>query len=191
MDRVESTQHILIRERIGTLQGILENIAAKEKDLITQTLSLYGAAPDHGILMLTDQDGKVVSSTQYQDIGFSWQETAFAEQQIPALVLREQSVLVRVSDDRQWQDAYASICRAGTRRTQGLREQICGVLYYRQNLQYHKNIALGDIYRVLGLISTGSVFLGFILWAFLHQRLTKRTADIIKVLGQYRRGSDI
>ncbi len=185
--RVETTQHVLVRERIGVLQGILENIEGKKRNLITRTISLYGAAPDHGILMLTDQEGNIVSSTQYQDIGFLWQETAFAEQQISALSLKEQSVLVKVSDDRQWLDAYASICRTGVEQG-GLREQVCGVLYYRQNLQYHKNIALGDVYRVLALISTGSLFLGFFLWAFLHQRLTKRTADIIKVLEQYRRG---
>lgn len=139
--------------------------------------------------MLTDQAGKIISSTQYQDIGLPWQETDSAEQQLPALSLKRQSLLIKVSDDRQWLDAYASVCWPGEQ--QGLREQTCGILYYRQALQYHKKIALGDTYRLIALISSGSVFLGALLWALLSQRLTRRTADLIHVLEQYQRGSDI
>ncbi|WPD23722.1 MAG: diguanylate cyclase [Candidatus Electrothrix scaldis] len=186
LSRVENTQNVLVRERIGTLQGILEHIAVKEKKLIAEILSLYGAAPDHDILMLTDQDGKVISSTHYEDIGLPWQETEFADRQVSAFSLREQSVLVNMSDDREKQDAYASICWKSEQRD--LRNQICGVLYYRQNLGYHKDIALSDIYRLLSLISGGSIFLGFLLWGFLHQHLTRRTSDLIDVLERYSKG---
>ncbi|MCI5144007.1 MAG: hypothetical protein D3923_00430 [Candidatus Electrothrix sp. AR3] len=142
LHRVEETQIILVKDRLNALQGILENrhTAAKPEEGMQQALSLYGAAPDLETLLLTDYTGKIIASTRYQDVGLQWHNS------LPRSVtdiLKKKIISVQISKDREWLDAYAAICQAGTLT---LRQQMCGVLYYRQNLQYHKNIALGDMY---------------------------------------------
>ena len=141
LSRVEKNQIILVKDHMNALQGILENRhTTVAPGAIQQTLSFYGAAADLDSLLLADHTGTIIASTRYQDIGRSWKNPV-AE----PFALTKQSIEVQLSQDRKWLDAYVSIC---TTRAGSLRKQRCGMLYYRKNLQYHKDIALADLYHM-------------------------------------------
>ncbi|MCI5144008.1 MAG: PAS domain S-box protein [Candidatus Electrothrix sp. AR3] len=183
LDRVERTQRIAVRDRMNTLQGIVEHLQeTSELDIIRQTISLYGAAPDHNILQLSDHQGKIIASTKYQTIGQYW-----LDQPVSSTVdsLENTSILVQLSEDKKWLISYASICHA---KGQKLRSMICGILYYRQDLQYHKIIALTDLRLMILQIGAGSILSGFFLWLLLHLCLTKRATSIIEALEEYKHG---
>jgi PAS domain S-box-containing protein len=182
--RVERIQKIEIRSRMNALQGILEHLQPIiEKDIIQQTISLYAASQDHDRMQLISPSGKIIASTELQDIGRSWNNPLASSIMD---MLENESLSVHLSKDRRWLESYTPICRA---EGQKLRHRICGVLYCRKNLEYHKKIALGDLHQIIFQVGAGSITSAFFLWLLLYLRLTKRAANIIKALEQYRQGN--
>jgi hypothetical protein len=143
MSSVEDSQTILVKDRMNALQCILEHLHSPAKlDAIQQIFASYASEPDFVLLLLTDDTGKIIASTRYQDVGQYWKNPLFWP---VADILVEKSILVQLSEHKKYLEAYSSVCHADP---VGLRKQICGVLYYRQDLQYHKKIALVDLRRM-------------------------------------------
>ncbi len=185
---VEEEQLYLTRNRLTVLQGLIENmLTLGRQDPMRQLVSLYGAAPDNGVLLLVGADGKVIISTRYSDVGEPWQALDYGRGHDLSQRVRERhNIEVRLSDDRQWIEGYAGVCRLGDTRM--LRSAQCGFLFYRLNLAYHEQRAWQGIRRLAWSLGGGIVLAAFLLWLTLHLRLNTRTARLIATLERYGRG---
>lgn len=187
---IERDQLHLVRNQLNSWQALFESmLKLNQYEVIRQNVALYGGSPDHDTLLVADHTGRIIASSSYRDIGEPWRESGVRtklKQKIINQIIHEQRIEVRLSGDGKWIEGYASICRV--KSPEVLREKLCGFLYYRQNLSYHKKRAFAEM-RNMGLLTgLGIIFSSFFLWFLLHTRLFKQTSVLMGVLEKYRNG---
>lgn len=177
--------HTRLSATQGTAQRFLQLRHAED---IKKVVSAYGSDPDLDVVLVADAEGRILASTRYSDEGQRWSESAYvlAEETIER-VTRTRTSDVSIDRKADTVSGYISIC--DSRGTAGsLRSSRCGFLFHQASLRFHRDQALGSLYRQASLTGVGFACSGIFMLLIFRRSITARVGLIVDALHRFGNG---
>ena len=177
-----------MRVRLHAIQGTVERfLLLRDAEGVKKVVSAFGSDLDLHVLLTTDRDGRVLSSTNYHEEGHPLTALGYgADRTIIERVTRDKISEVAVSPDKHWLTGYVSIC--DPHASVGLRARRCGLLFHQIDLQHHYAQSLESLYGQARIIGVGFALSALLLMLIVHRLITARVARIVQVLEGFGRG---
>ena len=144
-----------MRVRLNATQGTVERfLRLRDTEGVKKVISAFGSDLDLHVLLTTDRDGAVLSSTNYHEEGHSLTALDYgADPTIIERVTRDKISEVAISPDRHWLTGYVSVC--DPHASVGLRARHCCLLFHQIDLQHHYAQSLESLYGQARIIGVG------------------------------------
>ncbi|MGB5255409.1 MAG: EAL domain-containing protein [Sedimenticolaceae bacterium] len=177
-----------MRVRLNATQGTVERfLLLRDAEGVKKVISAFGSDLDLHVLLTTDRDGTVLSSTNYHEEGHPLTALGYgADPTIVERVTRDKTSEVVVSSDKHWLTGYVSVC--DPHASVGLRAPRCGLLFHQIDLQHHYARSLESLYGQARIIGVGFAFSALLMMLIVHRLITARVARIVQVLEGFGRG---
>ena len=175
--------------RLSATQGTLERfMLLRHPEGVQKVVSAFGSDLDIGVALVTDRDGRVLFSTDYQEQGQPWASLGYGiDTAVVGRVTRSFSSEVAISDDERWINGYISVCDPYA--TSALRVRQCGFLFHQVDLQHHRNAALESLRSPAKGIGVGLLFCALLMMFIAHRYITVPVTRIVDTLGRFSRGT--
>lgn len=176
------------RDELMFAQGAIQLLLKKEqKEEIKQLITSFSTRPDVEEFVVVNNFGEVLVSGRYEHIGEQWLTLGinYDERRLRK-VQDEQTLDVYLSEDGRFSDSMSSLCVFSQGRL--LRNNACGFIFYRLNVNYYSTIELQILQRQALYIIVG-VFIGSLLFiAFIEAAVTRRIRRLVSGLIRFNEG---
>jgi len=170
------------------LQGVIQLLLRTDNPNEAKSIvSSYDPQTKHAILFFTDPQGRILSSTQLENIGRNWNEInePIDPHQVERIMLTR-TLGVQLSQDQKTIYGYVAICVPS--KLGALQPTECGFLYYSRDLTRRKQT---DLVAFRNQAVREAVWLGLLsilLWLILHFTITRRIGQINSVASRFGQG---
>lgn len=178
-----------VRNQLNRAQGMIELLHKDASLLQIRTLvSSFGAETGHEVMILTDEEEKVIASTHMKLL-----DKAADLPQTPSDIAAIETIKVSggvevfLSHEGRKVNGYATVC--GMSQAGHLRLNNCGYLYLRNDISPALNNISGALTQAALQDGFGVLVLGLILWAVIHFSLTRRAQGLISTANQFSAGN--
>ena len=188
---LQDTEKSLLQEmrvRLHATQGTLERfLLVRDAGGVRKVISTSGSDLDLHVLLTTDRDGTVLTSTNYHEEGRLLTALGYgADPAIIERVTRDKISQVTISTDKRWLTGYVSIC--DPHASAGLRARRCGLLFHQIDLGHHYSQSLESLYSQARIIGVGFALSALLMMLIVHRLITARVARIVQVLDGFGQG---
>ena len=188
---LQENERGLIQEmytRLNASQGTIERfLSLQHPEGVKELVSAFGSDLDLRVVLATDHQGSVLSSTNYREIGRTLSETDYdIDPVVVERVTRNKASEVLISADGHWLSGYISIC--DPHASGRLRARHCGLLFHQIDLRFHQGNALDSLYDQTRLITIGISASALLMLFFAHRLITVRVAGIMSTLKRFSQG---
>ena len=187
MGRLTRESRIKIAERLAFLESAGEvYFRTTNIEPLRAAMISFASETDLSILFASDVDGKIIASTNIQDVG---ELVAIRYPRVHAKFLEDPVA----SGPRILPDAgtdfvvgYAGMCAPGRN---GLRGGRCGFVYYELDLAYRIRETNRELRTQMTVTAIGLLAGAFALWLVLTMRVTRRTETISTGIKKFASGN--
>ncbi|MGI9227253.1 MAG: PAS domain S-box protein, partial [Gammaproteobacteria bacterium] len=167
------------RSLLNRIQGPIETLLRYDNlDAAKSVIASFGAEQGLESLFLVNAQGKIIAATKLTLLNKQWGELSkYQDSDLVAYVLDTRGTKTKLSVNKQRIFGYSSIC-AG-QDVQIIRPKDCGYLYYRQNINNKKVVALNRLNKEIVRESLGIGSAAFLVWLVIYLRLTHRVEQLI------------
>jgi len=188
LDNIEINGLRELRTNLNKAQGMLEVLLRDGRIPEAQRfITSFGADLKHSQMLLVNQQGLVIASTNLATVGNRWQSILSNQQQSQLNQLYESGGIQVFSDSHAVLRGYAKICK--TTGNTSLRDTECGFVFLEEQLNQQIDGAL-DIVQTQAIRSGLSIlfFTGLILLA-VHILVTHRLNKLLLITKQFASGN--
>ena len=173
---------------LSKLQSLLEPLLAKKDIRAIESLQAFKASElDNNILVIVDENGKIIASNSQRDILNNWQTSRFnISTETAKKAIKSTRSLTIFSADRRFLDGYVNLCVRDL--SKGLRNFSCGFLYYQLDIAYRQHQARSWLVKQSMYIALGSSIASLLLALILNLRITRRVLKIKNTLNLWSKG---
>lgn len=173
---------------LSMLQSLLEPLLNKKDLRSIKSLHAFKASElDNKGMMIVNENGIIVASSNQQDIQNPWQSNQLKVQpQIVEKTISSTRSFTVFSNDGSVLDGYISLCVRDL--SKGLRSFSCGFLYYQIDVEHRHHQARAWLVKQSIYIATGSGIAAILLLLILHIRVTGRVLKIKAILDLWSKG---
>ena len=178
-----------MRTRLNATQGTLERfLLLQHPEGVRELVSAFGSDLDLIVVLATDHEGVILSSTSYREVGLPWTATDYGiDPTIAERVTRNMVSEVQVSADGRRLNGYISIC--SPHASIGLRAGQCGLLFHQIDLRHHQDKALASLDGQTRLIGIGFAISALLMLLVAHRLVTVRVSRIMATLRRFAEGT--
>jgi len=187
-DQIITNRTLSLQNTLNYLQSSSELfLASKSASNVQQTISSFAAERDISTLIVSNNAGEIIASTDYTNIGRHWNQIKQAPSAAIANKIAEQRrPLVQVSDDSNMLTGITQIC---DNSASGLnRVSSCGMLFIAVDLNYLTAQSSQTILNSIFVSSLGTALAAFAILIILSLMVTNPAHKIVQSVNRFKNG---